>query len=152
MTTFLNVNQSVALNNNILAMNLMGNPPIYRNPSQTNGVGAAFPAVICIPDPYPYWGAAGAIANVGVIWRGPDGGQVTLSILPNANQGTGTADQTVNFNVGKWSDATPATLEEAAAALRRSLDNPGGGVSDKIREDLGKVLEAIEDELKKQLS
>ena len=79
MTTFANVNQSVALNNNILAMNLMGNPPIYQNPSQTNGVGAAFPvtfpAVICIPHPWPYYGAAGAIANVGVIWKGPNGGK-----------------------------------------------------------------------------
>jgi hypothetical protein len=56
-------------------MNLMLNPPIYSNPGQTNGVIAAFPAVICIPDPNPYWGAAGAIANVGVIWRGPVAGK-----------------------------------------------------------------------------
>ena len=79
MTTFTNVNQSVALNNNILALNLMGNLQIYQNPSQTNGVGVPFPvffpAVICIPDPNPYWGAAGAITHKGVKWTGPNGGK-----------------------------------------------------------------------------
>ena len=62
----------------------------------------------------------------------PSPGQVNLVILQNANQETGTTDQTVTFNVGKWSDASPATLEEAAAALRRSLDDPGDGMSNKV--------------------
>jgi hypothetical protein len=59
-------------------------------------------------------------------------GQVSLEILHNEIQGPDVPNETVTFTVGKWSDANIATLEEAAATIRKTLDVPGGGVSDEV--------------------
>ncbi|CVL09052.1 uncharacterized protein FMAN_15404 [Fusarium mangiferae] len=152
MTTFVNVNQSVALNNNVAALLLIYNPPAYANPSQTNGVNTtAFPGVLCLPDINPYLGAVGYIANVGVIWRGPVNGQVSLQILNNVTEGAGKSGRTETFTVGKWSDLDIGALEEAASSIRKTLNVPDG-ISDEIRDALAKVLDAIETELQKKLS
>ncbi|KAF5690082.1 hypothetical protein FCIRC_1037 [Fusarium circinatum] len=152
MTTFTNVNQSVALNNNVAGLFLIFNPPPYGNPGQTNGVNTGvFPGVLCLPDVNPYLGAGGNIANVGVIWRGPFNGQVSLQILNNGTEGAAEPSRTENFTVGKWSDLDIGALEEAASSIRKTLNVPDG-ISDEIRDALAKALDAIETELQKKLS
>ncbi|ETS74004.1 hypothetical protein PFICI_13870 [Pestalotiopsis fici W106-1] len=157
MTTFQNVTQQVNLNNAVIAIALWNSGYVTGNPGVQTGINATFPAVILIPNPNPYWGAGGVIANRRVGWSGPVGNHVTLSDLgplPLAGAAdSATAEPNTaptNFTAGKWSDADTATLREGADALRKALDDRDAGFSDEIRSGIHKVLDAVDEELAKR--